>query len=127
MLCVLQLTSEFFVDIACTYKELKAGIPIMAAWAHRSRTWMMRELLQMAEAATILLIAYHVVPYPFFCDSADDVCSCSYASELPAVAAHCWPGGAHASPERDALLQCVEATTDVCGLNVTSCLPGCAA
>ena len=133
LLCALQLVIEFFVDSACVYKEIKAGIPILSVWAKRDRGWMLREVLQMGEAATILLMTYHVVPYPFFCSSAQDVCSCSYARQLPAVEAHCFPGhdgaagAAVAASLAGAVQACMEAG-GACGgaLNMTAqCMSEC--
>ena len=122
LLCALQLVSEFCVDAACTFKELKVGIPILAIWSQRNLGWVLREFIQMLEAACILLMVYHVVAYPIFCKSATDVCSCSYARQLPAVAAHCFPGELAAEAGRASAGRCL---ADACAANVTSCLPEC--
>ena len=55
----------------------------------RSRIWIAREMVQFMLATAMLLLAMHVVPNPVFCSSAADICECSFAVSLPAVAEHC--------------------------------------
>ena len=107
ILCVVQLVFEALVDVTCMYKELKAGIPLLNVYSGRKKLWICKEMVQMALAATLLCLVYHVVPYAGFCERSDDVCSCSFTDSLPAVAEYCGSDAASGNLFMNATEQCV--------------------
>ena len=89
-MALFQTLSEVIFGVLANFHQLTSNVPLLRVWGAAERVRRVREVLIVLSVGCFCLWTYRVVPLAGFCQTPDDVCSCSFAKGVPALTEMCF-------------------------------------